>query len=57
MNEFTHDAVNHSTHFVDPNDPSINTQKIECMWRTLKQIIPKGAQEEIRWTYFSEFVF
>jgi hypothetical protein len=54
---FSHGSVNHSFNFVDPNDPSINTQRIERMWRTLKSIIPAGASAETRWTYLAEFIF
>ena len=56
-NGFEHEKVNHSENFVNPIDASINTQKIERMWRTIKSIIPKGAHNDIRWTYLSEFIF
>ena len=35
---YQHDSVNHSLHFVDPNDPTVNTQKIESSWHALKSI-------------------
>jgi hypothetical protein len=40
-NVYTLVMVNHRFNFVDPIDPSINTQRIERMWRTLKSIILK----------------
>jgi hypothetical protein len=54
---FDHSTVNHSLNFVDPNDTSINTQKIERTWRTLKSIIPKGTNREQRSSYLCEFIF
>lgn len=54
---YNHATVNHSKNFIDPADPSIHTQKIERMWRTLKSVIPKGTSEELKWTYLAEFVF
>jgi transposase-like protein len=54
---YIHDIVNHSENFVDPEDSTINTQRVERMWRTLKEIIPRGASSETRWTYLFEFVF
>ena len=57
LDNYTHDRVNHSFNFVDPNDSSINTQRVERMWRTLKSIVSKSSSEETRFTYISEFIF
>uniref|UniRef100_A0A182JHF1 ISXO2-like transposase domain-containing protein n=1 Tax=Anopheles atroparvus TaxID=41427 RepID=A0A182JHF1_ANOAO len=36
---FRHATVNHSRNFVDPNDRSINTQRVENVWRWLKSFL------------------
>lgn len=51
------DQVNHSKNFVDPIDPSINTQKIERAWRSLKTCLPKSANGKGRRSYIEEFVY
>jgi hypothetical protein len=54
---YRHSKINHSFNFVDPEDPSINTQRIERMWKCLKSTIPKECNPELRWTYLVEFLF
>jgi len=54
---FNHSQVNHSLNFVDPQDPSVNTQKVERMWKTLKMTIPKECNSDLKWTYIAEFLF
>lgn len=54
---YLHSAVNHSYNFVDLHDKTVNTQRVERMWRTLKAIIPKTSSQETRWTYLAEFIF
>lgn len=54
---YSHATINHSYNFVDPLDASVNTQRVERMWRTLKSIIPKASSEETRWSYLAEFIF
>ena len=34
---FRHLTVNHSLSFTDPEDPTINTNHIECSWRHVKE--------------------
>ena len=34
---FQHLQINHSLHFVDPANPSINTNRIESIWRHAKE--------------------
>ena len=34
---FRHLTVNHSLSFTDPEDPTINTNRIECSWRHAKE--------------------
>ncbi|XP_065321146.1 uncharacterized protein LOC135928618 [Gordionus sp. m RMFG-2023] len=38
-NGYDHYSVNHSQNFVDPNDISTHTQRIERLWRDLKNLI------------------
>ena len=33
---YIHGVVNHSREFVNSDDPAINTQKIERLWKSLK---------------------
>jgi hypothetical protein len=53
---FSHNSVNNSLNFVDPTDPTVHTQRVERMWRTLKSIIPKGMSSELRGSYLPEFM-
>lgn len=34
---YFHHTVNHSTNFVDPNDRTVHTQRIECHWSVVKR--------------------
>lgn len=54
---FNHSMINHSLNFIDPLDPTIYTQNIERLWRSIKSIIPKSASSAIRFSYYSEFLF
>lgn len=51
------DQVNHSKNFVDPLDSSVNTQRIERLWGTLKNTIPRTSKGFQRDTYIEEFVY
>ena len=51
------DQVNHIQNYVDPNDLTINTQKIERAWGSLKKTIPKTTRGTMRSTYIEEFVY
>lgn len=42
-NKCQHRTINHSMHFVDPSDKSINTQKIERLWRSIKRFKEQGV--------------
>lgn len=55
LSGYEHGRVNHHYNFIDPADPSINTQRIERTWRTLKSIIPSAAKPEDRLGYLAEF--
>lgn len=43
LKKYNHKTVNHSKYFVDPNDRSINTQKIERLWRSIKRFKEHGV--------------
>jgi hypothetical protein len=34
---FEHLTINHSLNFVDPDDPLVHTQTIECLWSHAKK--------------------
>ena len=42
---------------MDPTDPTINTQRVERMWRTLKSVISSGCNNKEKESYFAEFLF
>ena len=37
INNYTHKVINHSKHFVDPEDRTIHTQNIERLWWDIKE--------------------
>ena len=55
--DYTVEQVNHSLNFLNPGDPTINTQKIERTWRSLKQYLPKTAHGKGRSIYIEEIVY
>jgi hypothetical protein len=56
---YLHSVVNHSENFVDPDDASANTQKVENFWMLLKRFLrAKGTHRgEHNWEYICEFLF
>jgi hypothetical protein len=42
---FRHLTINHSRHFVDPNDRTIHTNGIERLWRSLKEALRNKITE------------
>ncbi|RWS07970.1 hypothetical protein B4U79_14503 [Dinothrombium tinctorium] len=54
---YTHDAVNHSQNFVDPNNPDVDTQNAENMWGRVKANLPKNLTNEQKGAYFSKFMY
>ena len=45
---FEHKKINHKYNFVDPNDKTINTQKIERFWRTIKTFIKNNTSQKYK---------
>lgn len=43
---YKHSTINHKKYFVDPNDRSINTQKIERLWRSIKRFKEQGVPRD-----------
>ena len=55
---YKHYTVNHSKNFVNPEDPNVHTQSIECNWRYLKNTFPKnGTSDQLKESYVDEFVY
>uniref|UniRef100_A0A182NVN4 DDE_Tnp_IS1595 domain-containing protein n=1 Tax=Anopheles dirus TaxID=7168 RepID=A0A182NVN4_9DIPT len=56
---FLHDTVNHSTHFVNPEDSNVHTQMVENFWRWLKDYLKKkGTNRAVNLNfYLAEYVF
>lgn len=48
MTQYSHDRINHSLHFVDPERPEIHTQNIEGLWSRSKYFLRKrnGLHQE-----------
>lgn len=38
---FQHESVNHCENFVDPDDPTVHTQRIESRWSAFKRFLRK----------------
>ena len=56
--ELQHRVVNHSLNFVSPEDPTVYTQTVERMWRSLKAVYPEGGRPgENFFLYLSEFLY
>ena len=48
---YSHDAVNHSQNFVDPNDPTVHTQTVEGMWSHVKKYFrQKHGTNDVQFT-------
>ena len=55
---YTHYVVNHSEHFVDPENPDIHTQNIERLWRDLKEWVKRpGIRAKFLYQYLARYLF
>ena len=55
---YTHDTICHKRNFVNPKDPSIHTQNIECQWRYAKKNYPDNStSKKLRDSYLQEFLY
>ncbi|GFR61473.1 hypothetical protein ElyMa_005433100 [Elysia marginata] len=50
---YGHDTVNHKKHFVKPGEPEVNTQKVERLWRDIKEWVKRPG---IRSRYFQQYL-
>lgn len=48
---FIHETVNHTFNFVSPSDPTVHTQRVERLWRTIKSFIPRNTRKEFLNSY------
>ena len=56
--QYEHWRINHSLHFIDPEDPLIHTQNIERLWRDLKEYIRRpGIRSKYLKQYVSRYLF
>ena len=54
---YLHFSVNHKRNFVDPNNRNVHTQKVERMWRSLKESVPKGTRKDDVELYLNQFLY
>ena len=56
---YLHDTVNHTLHFVDPQDPTIHTQNVEGMWAHTKRKLRHqfGTSRPLFAAYLDEYVW
>ena len=56
---YRHATVNHSQNFVNPKDPSVHTQNIERLWRSVKRRnkMQSGTHRHHLKGYIDEFIF
>lgn len=54
-----HRTINHSTHFVDPNDRSLHTQNIEALWSRLKNFLrqKQGSSKRQQYHYMLQHLW
>lgn len=55
LNGFFHTTVNHSYNFVSPINPLVHTQRVERLWRTIKDFIPRNVRREFLESYGAAF--
>ena len=55
--QYTHQTVNHSQHFVNPNDRNVHTNTIERAWRNLRESIPLQTRKCDIESHIETFLF
>lgn len=56
---FSHSWVNHTENFVSPQDPSVHTQSIESLWKSLRKFLNKRTSYNRKKLsgYINEFIY
>ena len=54
-NGFPHSRINHTLHYIDPNEKSIHTNTIERLWRSLKEFVGQNLTLSDLTSKFQEF--
>jgi len=55
---YEHQVINHTEHFVDPENPEIHTQNIERLWRDVKEWSKRpGNRQEFYKQYLARYLF
>ncbi|GFR75655.1 hypothetical protein ElyMa_002193800 [Elysia marginata] len=53
-----HYTVNHKKHFVKPGEPEVNTQKVERLWRDIKEWVKRpGIRSRYLQQYLARYLF
>ena len=55
---YIHKVINHSEHFVNPEDPTVHTQNIERLWRDIKKWSKRpGVRSKFLHQYLARYLF
>ena len=55
---YEHHTICHKRNFVDPEDPNIHTQIIECQWRYAKNNYPANStRNDLKESYLQEYLY
>ena len=55
---YEHHTICHKRNFVDPEDPNIHTQNIECQWRYAKKNYPANStRNDLKESYLQEYLY
>ena len=58
INNYTHKVINHSKHFVDPEESTMHTQNIERLWRDIKEWSRRpGVRSKYMHQYLARYLF
>ena len=53
---FVHGTVNHTTNFVNPNNPDTHTNTVERLWRSFREALPKQIGLKDVQSYVDSFI-